>query len=123
MGEQDGIFGGDGVQLLFGREFFVGPQCVIPSAASDPVAFFVLGNGGGDAFLQFFDSWHVVKLNGKHVGASAAEVNVRVVEPGHDEATCELDGLGAFVAAAAFQHDLFQTADAGNFTFANRHRG
>ena len=61
MSEKTGFLGADGVELLARREFLVGPERVIPSAASDPVAFFVRGNGGGDAFLQFFDSWHAVK--------------------------------------------------------------
>jgi hypothetical protein len=50
-------------------------------------------------------------------------MHVSVVEAGHYEFAAELDGLGAFVAASAFEHDLLDSADADDFAFADGHGG
>ena len=80
--------------MLFVWKFFVRPKRVIPAAASNPFAFFVLGNGVGDALLEFLDGGNAVQLDGEHAGSRAAEVHVRVVEARHQEFAFELNGFG-----------------------------
>ena len=118
-----GFFGETASSCCSCGEFLVGPQRVIPPGAGDPLAFFVRGDGGGDALLHFFDGGDAVEADGEQVCAGAAQVNVGVVEAGHDEMVVELDRLGVFVAAAAFEHDLLDAADADDFSFADGHGG
>ena len=73
-------------------------------------------------FLQFFDAGDAVDANGQFICACAADVDVGVVEAGHDEMIVELDGFDV-VAGAALEHDLLDAADADDFAVADGHGG
>src|SRR5207244_12271244 len=103
-------------------EFRVGPEGVVPTATGDPLAVFMFGDSGGDAFLQFLDGGCAVEADGKHVRAGAAQMHVGVIEARHDEVAAKLNALRAFLAPTAVEHD-FEAADACDLAFADSHCG
>ncbi len=84
--------GGDGVDCLPGGERFVGPEGLVPAAAEDPGA----GVGGGgeslDALEHIGEGACTGEIDGEHLLlAGGEEVDMGVVEAGHDEGAVEVD--------------------------------
>ncbi len=121
MHQENRILRRDRIEFLFIGEFLVGPQRVVPATAGDPLAFFVLRHGIGDALLQLFNAGDAVQPHGEHVRARVAEVHVGIIEAGHDEFAHELNGFGARIVSATFEQDEIDFANTTNFAIANGH--
>ena len=119
--EDHRIFRRNGIELLAIREPLLRPECVVPSPAGDPLAFFVPRYGRGYALLHFLDGRYARQRDGKFIGSGATEMHVRIVEAGHYKLVFEMDRLRAFPAAAAIEQDMGHLADASDFSFADSH--
>jgi hypothetical protein len=119
--EDDGIFGSDGIKLLAIWESLIRPESVVPAAAGNPFAFFVMRHSISDALLQFLDARDTGQGNGKEVGSRAAKMDVRIVETGHDKLALKLDGLGAFLASATFEEHVIHFANAADLAVGDGH--
>jgi hypothetical protein len=118
MRQQYGILRGDGIQIPPRRKFLFRPERVIPSAAGDPLALFVLRDGPGKAFLQLRNGGRSVQADGQPILAGAAEMHVCIVEAGHHEAPLQIHGARAFVRQCG---DLRVIANRENLLAAHEH--
>ena len=97
MRENHRILGRDCVELLTIGEFLFRPECVVPPAAADPFAVFVLSHTLRKPFLQFGNALHTIQSNGKPVCACPAEMHMRIVESGHHKMFFEVHHPRAFI--------------------------
>src|SRR5438552_9516571 len=121
VGEDNGILRRDGIELLAIGEPLLRPERVVPAAAGDPLAFFVLRYGRGYALLHFLDGRYARQRDGKFIGSGAAKMHVRIVEAGHYKLAVEMDRLRAFLASSAIEQDVGHSADASNLSLADSH--
>jgi hypothetical protein len=119
--KNDGILGRDGVQLLAIRESFFAPKRVVPTAASDPFACFMTGNGIGNTLLHFFRRRHSGQRHGEQVRGGAAKMHVSVVEAGHQKLATELNRFCALLAAAAIEQYMVHFSDTADPSFSDGH--
>src|SRR5216683_2060933 len=112
LGQQHGIFGGNVVELPFVGKLCFRPQRVVPAGAGDPIAFLVRSDAGGEALFQLFDGGRAVEAHGKHARARGTEVDVGIIESGHEEFFVEMLGYGVGVAPAAVNYNLGDGTDA-----------
>src|SRR6266849_2096428 len=109
LGQQHGIFGGNVVELPFVGKLFFRPQRVVPADA------------GGEALFQLFDGGRAVEAHGKHARARGTEVDVGIIESGHEEFFVEMLGYGVGVAPAAVNYNLGDGTDADDSSVAHGH--
>src|SRR6266852_653301 len=121
LGQQHGIFGGNVVELPFVGKLFFRPQRVVPAGAGDPFAFLVRSDAGGEALFQLFDGGRAVEAHGKHARARGTEVDVGIIESGHEEFFVEMLGYGVGVAPAAVNYNLGDGTDADDSSVAHGH--
>jgi hypothetical protein len=81
----------------------------------------VVCDGIGDTPLHFFHGRHAGQWDGEFVGSRGAEMQVRIVEARHEELTVKMNGLGAFLAAAAIEQNMVEFSDAADFVIGDGH--
>src|SRR5207302_55159 len=119
--EQHRIFRRDGIELLMIRKPFVWPKRVVPPAASNPFAFFVMRDSLRHALLHFLRRGHAPQFDRKRVRSRAAQVHVRVVKPGHHELLMQRNRFRAFLAPAAIEQHMSHFPNAGDLSVRNGH--
>src|SRR5216683_5406314 len=112
LGQQHGILGGHVVELPLAGKLLFRPERVIPAGAGDPIAFLVRSDAGGEALFQLFDGGGAVETYGKHACTRGTEVDVGIIESGHEEFFVEMLGYGVGVAPAAVNYNLGDGTDA-----------
>src|ERR1700722_1729972 len=84
------MIAGDAVEILARGQRLVGPERVIPATAGEPVASRALLRFSLDALEHFVEGLGAGEVNVELGLACAAEMDVGVVEAGHDESAVEI---------------------------------
>ena len=94
----DRIFGGDRVEILTRGKFFHGPEGVVPAIDDDPFTGLVVLQASADALLKFGERFCAFRIYVELDVGGTGEVQVSVVETGHDELAVEIEdaGVGTF---------------------------
>ncbi len=97
--QENGILGGDFVEIPTRGEFFDGPESVIPTAAENPFTGQCVLGFFANTLAKFFERFGSREVDFEFLEAAGAEVAMGVVEAGHDEVSGQVDYLGgrAFV--------------------------
>src|SRR5437870_451067 len=119
VNEENGIVRRNRIDILARGKALFGPESVIPAGASDPFTGFCLRDGGGEALLHFGDGRRAVEANRERILSSAAEMDVRVVEAGHDEVAAQIDDASSLFGEGG---DFVFVTDDENF-FATHEDG
>ncbi len=91
--EDCGVTVRDSIQLLAGREDFLRPERVIPSAALQPLAGRRCLRGALDAVDHLVERFASREVDGKLDTAGVAQMGVRIVDAGHGKGAAEIDEL------------------------------
>ena len=84
VGDHDGVFGGDGVEVAAVEEALLGSFGVVELEAADPLAGVSVDGATFEGFLDFADGAEVAVLLGDVADAAAHDVSVGVDEAGED---------------------------------------
>src|ERR1700722_8675532 len=87
----DRIGGGYGIEIVARGEFFLGPQRVVPAIDHDPFAGLVIFQTITDALLKFGERFRAFGVDFELSIGRTREVQMRVVESGHNELTVKID--------------------------------
>src|SRR5438874_4389310 len=91
-------FTGDWINELFGRKFWPGPLCFVPTAAENPFAFRHLFRLSADALHKLFRALGICEINLIELRATLKKMHVRVVASWQHQLASGVNHLRALTA-------------------------
>ena len=108
----------DLVDVLTRGQLLAGPEGVVPAAADDPVARRCRLRVVGNALLHLRQRLHADQVNLQQKQSAGSQMQVSIVEAGHNEMSAEIDDFGV----AAFQFaDVVIRADGDDASVTDCH--
>jgi hypothetical protein len=92
--KEHGMTAGDFIDVPSVRRDFNRPESLVPTGTENPFTRFRLLDFFGDAIAEFVERLHACEINAQLGSARVIEMQVRVVESGHEEVPIEIDDLG-----------------------------